>query len=199
MDIAQIKRVTGAWMKAQEVLFVAAGVKPCGRQGYYDSELDAFLQMLKTLGLFFEISRFRVSLEDSDSFSNKGKVTNEKHGMRFVYFAKDQLVASYAALAEAQGDVAALGSLLGYPSCCVQYFKSHFTPEHTDLQLVSSDWRLNLSRRGEDCCLLSHFPCGAQCASSIIIADAYFACLSSHNAVYANTLKKNLLPGPHSV
>ena len=119
--------------------------------------------------LFIEKSRFKVALDDTEQFTNRGKISED--GMVFVYISKDELRSAQACLFETVGDHQNLGLLLGYPECCVRFFSEQFkngnlNPVHQPL----NPWT-NLTKREHDACFISHFPCKSDCEGSVSIAQ----------------------------
>jgi hypothetical protein len=93
-----------------------------------------------------------------------------------------------------------MGQLLGYPTCCCEYFVAH-TPKqqktnndyvapllkhHTHDQCYQ--WQTNVFMRYGDFVLLSHFPCSLQCEQSKVLAQSYHECLVDIRATYIKTL-----------
>jgi len=176
MKILELTPVFGTKTKAQEILLLLAGVKEVVRQGFYSEELDKVELFCKEHHLFLVKSQFKVVLSDNTFYSNQGlKVdSNEDQGMFMVYFSKREDQALLASYYEQINDHRQLGLILGYPSCCVDFFCQNFSPEKTDLELNSTNPWTNLSHRVEDSVLIYHFPCSSDCPESIKLAKQYF-------------------------
>ena len=172
--ITQLSYIFGSKTKAQEILLLLHDKKPVVRQGFYEPELARVETFCEKNGLTLVKSKFKVLLADETSYSNKGikiQGDDKRPGMYFVYISKDEKQAWLASYYELMDNSADLGKTLGYPSCCVEFFIKRFTADNPNLQLSSSNIWTNLSKRGEDCVLLSHFPCSETCQESITVAQ----------------------------
>jgi len=172
IEFLDICSVFGSRMKALEVLCVLNNRKAVVRQGFYPHELTAVEVFCKKNNLFIEKSRNKVALNDTEHFTNRGRIVSaQDQGLFFVYISKDELKSVQACLSETLGDHYATGLMLGYPECCVRFFCEQFkngnlNPVHKPL----NPWT-NLIERNNDACLLSHFPCSNDCKESISIAQ----------------------------
>ena len=170
--------------KAQEILFLLNGVKGVVRQGFYDSELVLVKKYCKEMGLFLVRSKFKVLLDDDNVYTNKGiriSEADERRGMYFIYISRSEEKALMASYYELVGDDFNLGLVLGYPKCCVEFFYKNFSLGKTDLELEATNEWTNLSKRGEDCVLLSHFPCSSDCNLSVSLGKKYFEVLENYD------------------
>ena len=166
----------------QEILCLVYEAKDVGRQGVYSSELQKVKEFCSANKLFIVESPFKVVLADGNRFSNKGirlDLDNPRLGMVFVYISKDEIKAHEGLLYETLHDDQRLGLLLGYPSCCVEHFISHFSAANPNPQIVSSNPFTNISQREQDCVLISHFPCSADCQESIALGKKYLEILKN--------------------
>jgi len=182
MGVLEISPIFGSKTKAQEILFLLQAGKDVVRHGFYSSELQKVKEFCSLNNLFIAESPFKIVLADGDRFSNKGirlDLDDPRPGMLFVYISKDEIKANLGALYEARHDDRSLGLLLGYPSCCVEYFISHFSVANPNPQIVSSNPLINISQREQDCVLISHFPCSADCQESIALGRRYLEILKN--------------------
>lgn len=186
--------VFGSLSKAQEILFLLKDVKEVVRQGFYPGELPAVEKYCVEMELVLVRSKFKVLLADSEAYSNKGLRVNEndKRGMFFVYISKSEEKALLASYYELVGDELNLGLLLGYPKCCVEFFCRNFGREGFDLELKATNPWTNLSKRWEDCVLLSHFPCSSECAASVELGKKYFEVLRGYDKERGEEVKRKL-------
>lgn len=173
-------KVFGSRTKAQEILFLLDDVKEVVRQGFYPNELTEVEKFCAEERLFLVKSKFKVLLADEDEYSNKG-IRVDEGGMYFVYISKSEEKALTASYYELIGDNKKLGLVLGYPKCCVEFFCNNFDEGKTNLELKSVNPWTNLSKRSDDCVLLSHFPCSSECEKSVEIGKKYFAVLEKHD------------------
>jgi hypothetical protein len=187
--------IFGSKTKAQEILLLLKDAKAVVRQGFYASELTAVQQFCIENNLFCIQSKFKVLLDDHTSFSNRGLRISEqdpRNGMFFVYISKNEAQAYLASYAELTLNHQQLGELLGYPDCCINFFQQQFSannpnPEH----LPTNPWT-NLSKREQDCVLLSHFPCCSDCQKSIALAQMYYEVIAEHAPERAEALLTEL-------
>jgi len=178
-----LSRVFGSKTKVQEILFLLKDVKGVVRQGFYPEELVDVEKFCAENNLFLVKSKFKVLLADSEVYSNKGIRVDEKdkRGMYFVYISKSEEKALTASYYELIGDEYSLGLVLGYPKCCVEFFCKNFSEGKTNLELESTGPWTNLSKRNEDCVLISHFPCSSGCERSVEIGKKHFAVLKEYD------------------
>lgn len=175
--INTLAKIFGTKTKAQEILLLLNGVKPVVRQGFYEAELPCVEQFCKENNIHFVRSKFKIYLVEKEGYSNKGvclPLTDSRLGMLFVYFSFDKIKARQACCFESEGNDRQMGSILGYPKCCVDFFCRQFSEEKTDLQLKPTSMFTNLTKRADDVVLLSHFPCNSDCPKSIALGKKYF-------------------------
>ncbi|MDP3733620.1 MAG: DUF483 domain-containing protein [Nanoarchaeota archaeon] len=180
--IDKLALIFGSKTKAQEMVFLLHNVKNVVRQGFYPSELGRVEEFCKNNNLYLVKSKFKVLVTNDHIYSNKGlriDLDDTREGMYFTYISKDEKTALLASYDELTGNDYELGLVLGYPSCCVQFFCRHFNEKNPDLQLPATNLFTNLTARNQDCVLLSHFPCSSDCSESIRIAEHYAALLKS--------------------
>lgn len=184
--ISQLTTIFGSKTKAQEIVLLLKDAKEVVRQGFYEIELSAVEEFCKENNLSLVKSKFKVLLEDKNKiFSNKGIRIDEKDprpGMWFVYLSKDEQKALFASYAELTNNHAELGRLLGYPSCCIEFFCRNFNETNTNLELSPTNPWTNLSLRDKDAVLLSHFPCNSDCVESVKLAQRYFEVISKNDS-----------------
>jgi hypothetical protein len=192
--------IFGSEVKSLEVLSLLSGKKQVVRQGYYDDELLAVESFCARQNLHIVKSVFKISPVEK-GYSNKGILSKE--GMSFVYISKDEMLANKVAYSEIKGDHFDLGILLGYPRCCCTFFEKNFPARskldnnYDDDVLAASPkkrypFQMNIFRRSDDCCLLSHFPCSLGCKESLRIADAYLEVLRLHDCSRARAFESGL-------
>jgi len=195
--LTALRKTFGTITKAQEILLLLKDAKSVVRQGFYESELPRIEAFCKENKLFYIKSKFKVLLDDPEnSFSNRGlRITedNPRPGMFFIYiskYEKSALLASYAELLLRHKE---LGQLLGYPECCIDFFIQHFNEKQTNLELSPTNLWTNLSKRDEDCVLLSHFPCSSECQESIKLAKQYYKIIMEEDKERGKVLGEKLV------
>jgi hypothetical protein len=194
----QIKKITekfGTKTKAQEILLLLKNAKQVVRHGFYEKELRQIEKFCKQNNLYCVRSKFKVLLTEKDKpYSNKGLRVPEtfRTGMFFVYISKDELLAHEAALAEITQDHKTLGTILGYPHCCITNFIQAFKENNTDLQKKPTNPWTNITQRQNDIVILSHFPCSSNCQESITLAQYYHETLKEIDPEHAKIVLTNL-------
>lgn len=171
--------------KALEVLFVLEGTKPIARITIHQNEresITAFCERRHLMGLFSDFKIIQVPTEDK-GVANKGvkvALASKIKGDLFLYIGKDRQLVERAKQAEAENDHEQLGRLLGYPSCCIKFFKSEYEQEvikendyiapalrNTRQETDSAvSFYNNVILRYFDMGVLSHYPCSFLCEAS---------------------------------
>ncbi len=199
MELINLLPLFSTLTKSQEILLLLHDTKAVVRQGFYPQEISRLQQFCRKNGLSLAISKFKVLLAAGEKeYSNKGLRIPEhdpRPGMYFVYFSKEEKKALLASYYELIGNDRDLGLLLGYPECCVNFFVENFSENKTDLEFPPTNLYTNLSKRGEDYVLLSHFPCSSECAASIELAKRYLHVLEKVEVERARQLLLQLTPG----
>ena len=151
------------------------------RQGFFKQELFRVEQFCHKNNLYLVKSTFKVLFADESVYSNQGiriPEDDQRPGMYFVYISKDEQKAWLASYYELMQNHADLGLVLGYPSCCVNFFSSTFQ-KNPNPQHAPTNPYTNLSKREQDLVILSHFPCHTECRESIKLGEKYL------QAIYA--------------
>jgi len=172
----QLSLIFGSKTKAQEIVLLLRDAKGVVRQGFSEQELYQVKQFCRKNNIFLVRSTYKILFADEGIYSNKGIRISEQDprpGMYFIYLSKDEQKAWLASYYELQQDHQKLGLMLGYPQCCVEYFSKSFDPQRTNLELSSQNPYTNLSKRGQDVVILSHFPCRSDCQESIRLGERY--------------------------
>ncbi len=194
--IKKLSRIFGSKTKAQEVIFLQQHLKEVLRQGYYPHELSKVEHFCTQQKIFLVKSEFKVILQE-DTYSNYGQRLPEKdprEGMYFVYFSYDEEKAYLAAYYELVGNDRELGLLLGYPECCVKFYCEHAGHKNLNPEHRPTNGYTNLTKRGCDAVLLSHFPCFSDCAKSIELAKKNLNVLQKIDPPRAREMQEILAP-----
>ena len=191
----KLTRIFGSNTKVQEILFLQHDLKDVVRQGFYESELLNIINFCEKQNLHYVKSKFKVMLVDDVDYSNKGiriRENDKRLGMHFIYISKDEEKALLAAYYELIENHKGLGELLGYPSCCIEYFTKKFTAENPNPVHKPTNAWTNITKRDKDLVLLSHFPCRSECEDSIILAQKYLKTIYELDKERAEELLKGL-------
>ena len=192
--LSHLQEIFGSRTKALEVLYLLKDAKPIVRQGFYPHELAKVEKFCERNHLFIEKSPYKVLLHDKEIFTNKGKIVAPSNplGMVLVYMCKNHFKALWACLYETRQDHLNTGILLGYPSCCVEFFMKEFEKSNVNpVHKPTSMWT-NLTLREQDIVLLSHFPCSSDCAKSIEIAKKNFEIVKKYDDRMAEMFSNKL-------
>lgn len=196
-NLKKISRIFGSKQKAQEILLLLRDIKPVVRQGFYPHELLEVKKFCKEHNISIEKSRFKILLDDiNNGYSNKGvKIPEDdpRDGMYFVYLSKDKIKSYKAAIFESSGNDVELGLLLGYPTCCINYYINYFSENNTNPEHSPTNPYTNTTKRHEDHSIISHFPCSPDCEKSIAMGKEYLNTIDQFDHERAvqllNTLK----------
>ena len=188
--------------KALEILYLLEGIKPVVRHGFYSNEILRIYRFCSENGLFLVKSPYKVVIIDAKegSYSNKGiKVhpDDEREGMLFVYISKDERKAILANAHETEGNHRELGTLLGYPQCCIDFFTQHEPEERkanndyvkpilNNSEGFEFPFQNNIFIRDFDITLLNHFPCSLNCQNSLELAKKHLDVLRKYDISLAN-------------
>jgi hypothetical protein len=192
--IKNLKRIFGSNQKSQEIIFLLDDLKPVVRQGFYESEKKRVEDFCIKNQLFFAYSKFKIKLMEN-GFTNKAvrvKKNETEKGMEIICISKNEEYAQRGAFYEDIQEHERLGILLGYPKCCVDYFVKNFNENNTNPEIKSDNIYTNLSKRKQDYCILSHFPCSRNCLESVRLAKAKLLILERYDLDYVKELKVNL-------
>ncbi len=170
--LQQLIKIFGSRTKALEVLYLLNDLKPVVRQGFYTHELSEVEKFCQEQSLFIKKSPLTITLEEKESFSNRGKITekSDPQGMIFVYISKNEEKALLTCLYETKQDHYTTGIMLGYPECCARFFEREFEKGNLNPMHKPTNVWTNLAQRDKDCIIISHFPCSSNCKGSIEIA-----------------------------
>ena len=151
-------------LKNKELQCVRARLKPCARQ-LYPSRLHAITQANK-YNLYLTFAPFCVHVNQDEPWSTKGYRSDSGHVV--AYFSFDENLTNLAAKAELDNNHGLLGTYLGYPACCVNYFSRVFNEHNTDPVHKFTHYLLSYRDREEQ--NIFHYPCSPYCPESIKIA-----------------------------
>ncbi|MBU0470767.1 MAG: DUF483 domain-containing protein [Nanoarchaeota archaeon] len=193
--IKKLSLIFGSKTKAEEIIYLLSGLKKVVRQGYYEPELPKIEKFCKEKDFYLIKSKFKVLLADETNYSNKGikiKEDDKRAGMYFVYISKEEKEALLASYYELIDNYKELGSVLGYPRCCVDFFVRNFNENNINLQQIPSNLYTNITKRENDCVLISHFPCSSGCEESIKIGVKNLQAITEIDQTRAEELSREL-------
>mgnify|MGYP001577116047 FL=1 len=192
--IPEIQQTFHSIIKSLEVLYVLEDSKPCARILVFEDELNKVKSFLENNGLTCSISGFKALKQplQSDFYSDKSiKLSkgDSRKGHFFVYLSRNKDLAEKARIAEEKNNHFELGSILGYPKCCCDFFEKNFNENNTDLTLKTLKYShglefpfySNIAARHFDVSLLSHFPHSFECMPSIEMAKSNLKSIEKHS------------------
>jgi hypothetical protein len=178
-----------------ELVAVLGGAKPAMRGACPGGQVTALEETARGLGLGFRVAMYGVLPEPACGgilHTGTPVLLDEASEMqaRYFFIGADDLAAQLACIFDL-ADSVSLGRVLGYPDCCVEFFRAKEAtwPRGRPLDLVplvapptSGHYQalLNYACRHFGCALLSHFPCRWDCEGSLGVAEGVLAALALH-------------------
>jgi len=195
--------------RSLDVLYVMRGIKKTARLDAADHEIKGIYSFCETHGLHCETSDFKVAKiadEGKNNFSNKAKRVSAAYpgrGLFHLYIAKKKAACSFLKLLEHKNDDRAVGELLGYPGCCIDFFLQHqknqeleqydfILPALANSEGFTFPFYNNYAIRYFDISLLSHFPHDFICKESRKIAEKRLQCIDELDPLLAEKCKEML-------
>ena len=209
--INYLLKIFSNYTRSLEILYLLNDIKKTVRLDANDAELEKIREFCDKEGLHLEISDFKV-IKIGDR--GKGGYANTvkkvpldfpESGLHHIYASKDPNKSKFLKLLEDKNDDKAIGELLGYPKCCIDFFIANKDKQ----QKIQNDYILpaldnsdgfkfpfytNYAIRYFDITLLSHFPHSFHCEESITIAKTNFQIIKKYSDELANkfeTMLKN--------
>ncbi len=187
---------------AIEVLAVIDRIKPVARQMVHQEELWRIHGFCLAHGLCYTQSPFKVV--DGTTMIVTPEYPME--GSFFVYLSRDESAAKKAAFYESVRNDEKLGHLLGYPPCCIDFYKEHYQKaamlgdEYCQFSIANSGagpypFVTNNMLRLFDIAIISHFPCSFECTKSVHIGKKIYHALEKRNSALARYVH-DALQGP---
>ncbi len=185
--------------KSLDVLFVLEDKKPVARVTVSDGDYSKVKSFCDNYGLVIKKSHEKVLKNITWGEGSFDAVMVDalipSSGDYFVYISKHESLAERAKVADFLGNHEQLGTLLGYPSCCVNHFKKIKDREYAYANdfitpaLDNSSFKvslINILPRHVDVSLISHYPCSFDCVSSIKIAEQHLGVVRNYSPELAD-------------
>ncbi|HZU29542.1 MAG TPA: hypothetical protein VFB79_00405 [Candidatus Angelobacter sp.] len=182
---AEISIVKRRWREV-EWRSVEAGLRECALLPVPDAELPAFSEVLTAAKLdLVPLQRIAAT----GTYANRLVPVREgEDGMFFCLVSRRKHAAEFLHLWKTYSH-AAIGRLLGYPSCCSAFFENVWaafsdttwpmacnTPGHSlnssSICAVTGPWQTNILLRWLGVRAVPHFPCSFTCEATIKLANA---------------------------
>jgi len=212
--IGKLLEIFSNYTRSLEILYLLEDIKKAVRLDANEVELKNIKEFCEINDLCLEISDFKIikiTDEGKGKFSNKSKVVSLNYpgqGVYHLYISKDKNIAKMLKLMEKKNDDNAIGEILGYPKCCIDFFANnkeaqlklqndYILPALKNSRNFEFSFYLNYAIRYFDVTLLSHFPHSFDCKHSIKIAKRNLECIKKHSdgvaKKFENTLKSAVL------
>ncbi len=207
--IDQLLPIFSNYTRSLEILYLLSGIKKAVRLDANGIELKKIKGFCNENSLYLEVSDFKVIKikdEGKGGYSNIVKRASKDYigdGIYHIYVSKDKNKAKFLKLLESRNDDKAVGQILGYPECCIDFFIKNKEKQ----QKIQNDYILpilsnsdgykfpfynNYAARYFDITLLSHFPHSFNCKESIKIAKTNLECIKKYSNELANKFQMML-------
>jgi len=202
--LQELRKIFESNIKALEILYILEDVKPVARIMVKEDDREGIFGFFDEKGLNYSVSDFKVLKQDKDkAYSDKAikvPIDSSEKGYFFVYVSKDKDKVLEAKRLEDEGKHKELGVILGYPSCCAEFFEKHFEEESKrssdytlralkDSEGFSFSFFSNIAARHFDLALLNHFPCNFNCTRSVEMAEKHLEVIEKHDKETAEIIK----------
>jgi hypothetical protein len=212
IKLGEVRNILESNVKINEFLFTLHERKPVLRFLIEESKIEEVKSLMEKAKLHSEVSTLKLNIEEDPAlgYSNKGIVAKEGN-ILMLYAGKDEIETKTAKFHEEHYNHYSFGLVLGYPSCCSEFFTEHIRNQskknndyvlpmiqatnHNNLTAEPYNWKLNVFVRYGDFNILSHFPCSLKCNSSIELADSFLAVIEHCRPTYAKKLQNILKTG----
>ncbi len=209
IGITELKKIFANNTRSLEILYLLNNLKKAVRLDANENELGKIKDFCDKERLHLEISDFKVIKIKDDGkggYSNiVKKVPNDYigGGLYHIYISKDKTISKFLKLLENKKDDEAVGKVLGYPECCIDFFIKYMEKQ----QKIQNDYILpalensegfrfsfhnNYAARYFDATLLSHFPHSFDCPESINIAKKNLECIRQNSPELADEFEEML-------
>jgi len=207
--IDKLLKTFGNNTRSLEILYLLNDIKNIVRLDANEIELEKIKEFCNENNLYLEISDFKVikvTDKGKGSYANivkKVPLNDPNNGLYHIYISKDKNKVTFLKLLEDKNDDKAIGELLGYPKCCIEFFmenkdnqqklqNDYILPALNNSQGFEFPFYNNYAVRYFDITLLSHFPHSFNCKDSIEIAKNNLQCIRKHSNDLATKFEKML-------
>ncbi|MDQ1639568.1 MAG: hypothetical protein QOF62_2907 [Pyrinomonadaceae bacterium] len=184
-ELADMRAAWGT-VQARQQLLVAAGLRPACRLRINRQELALIAQTTDRLSIKMVVGQQAIVAQEVtgragfSEWSRRAALSPSSLGDCYVYICTDHVYGQRLRRCDEAGDDVAVGSLLGYPECCVKAFGERCSTGRSDPVIVMYDdnvpiaWPMNVSLLCFGHSLLSHVPCSPGCRPSHALAERYY-------------------------
>lgn len=210
--ISPLLQIFSNYTRSLEILYLLNNIKKAVRMDANDMELKQIKEFCSKENLHLEVSDFKVvraADKGKGGFANMVKRVSINHpidGLHHIYVSKDKNKSKFLKLMENKNEDQAVGELLGYPKCCIDFFiknrenqqklqNDYILPALNNSEGFQFPFYNNHAIRYFDITLLSHFPHNFHCEESIKIAKANLECIKNYSKELAVKFEA-MLRGP---
>lgn len=207
--IGKLLKIFSNNTRSLEILYLLEGVKKAARLDANEDELIKIKDFCSKTGLFLEISDFKViKIADhgKGNYANIVKrvpINNANPGLYHLYISKDKNKSKFLKILENKNDDRAVGELLGYPECCIEFFivnkenqekiqNDYILPALNNSEGFEFPFYTNHAMRYFDATLLSHFPHDFNCRESANIAKKNLETIKKYSLELAKKFENEL-------
>jgi cyclic pyranopterin phosphate synthase len=180
-----------------DFILVKSGFKPLMRLFIYPNEYKKLEAFIKGQSLFIAHSDYKVPPEFWAA--EEALPLDSKEGMIYAYVSKSEELLEKAKVYEGYDfnthNHKKFGRLLGYPSCCIDFFLKNNKrphPEFVNRAIEKSNkfsFYLNNLLWGTPYHIISHFPCSYDCKESIEYAKKAFKIIRKEEPLFGSELE----------
>lgn len=207
--IDNLLKIFNNYTRSLEILYLLEDIKKIVRLDANEIELEKIKEFCNKENLYLGISDFKVAKLPDKGKGNYANIVKKipidypYQGLYHIYISKDKNKTDFLKLLENNNDDMAIGELLGYPKCCVQFFMEN----RENQQKIQNDYILpalnnsegfkfpfytNHAMRYFDITLLSNFPHNFNCKESITIAKNNLQCIKKYSGSLGNKFETML-------
>lgn len=210
--IGNLLKIFNNYTRSLEILYLLNDIKKLVRLDANEIELEKIKEFCNKENLHLGISDFKVAKLPDRGKGNYANIVKKipidypYPGLYHIYISKDSNKTDFLKLLENKNDDGAIGKLLGYPKCCVEFFmenrekqqrlqNDYIMPALNNSEGFKFPFYTNYAMRYFDVTLLSHFPHNFNCEYSIKIAKNNLQCIKKYSDDLGNKFE-TMLKGP---
>jgi hypothetical protein len=177
----RIQRISNAYLTVEKQN-VVSGLRPSYLTSIHPSQIDEWSKWANSHNL--ELVQLAKEATFSGFYASKAKpyIEGNPYTVR-VAITQKHLVNDWVSAWKVM-DNPKIGELLGYPTCCQNWFKHYWSDNQFEDDILAmyenngysseGDWKLNMFYRYNGVRLVSHMPCSFDCKESLKIAEGNF-------------------------
>lgn len=197
------------YTRSLEILYLLNGIKKAVRLDANEDELEKIRDFCNKENMHLEVSDFKVIKTIDKGKGNYANIVKKVQlnypisGLYHLYISKDKTKSKFLKLLESRNDDKAVGQILGYPECCIDFFiknkekqqkmqNDYILPALENSEGFQFPFHTNYVARYFDFTLLSHFPHNFNCKESINVAKNNLECIKKYSNELANRFETTL-------